>query len=100
MYHQALNLMKYIILLFGLVLLSLQVMAQQIIKGKITDKESGAAIQGATITITGTTNSTQSGANGAFSITSPAVVTSVTVSFMGYETRLIKADSAARFMNI
>ncbi|HTH81480.1 MAG TPA: TonB-dependent receptor [Mucilaginibacter sp.] len=92
--------MKNIILLFGLVLLSLQVKAQQIIKGKITDKESGAAIQGATITITGTANSIQSGANGTFSIASPTVVASVTVSFMGYETRLIKTDSVARFMNI
>jgi len=74
--------------------------AQQTIKGKITDRETGAGIPGASITLNGTTNSTQSGINGLFDIIPTSSNTIITVSHIGYESRQVTLSGESRFISI
>ena len=74
--------------------------AQQTIKGKITDRETGAGISGATITLNSTANSTQSSSNGLFEIIPSSSNTTITVSHLGYESRQITLSGESRFISI
>ncbi|MDB4926879.1 TonB-dependent receptor plug domain-containing protein [Mucilaginibacter sp.] len=92
--------MKRIFFTFYMAIIALQVFAQQSIHGKITDKETGASIPGATITITGTTTATQSNINGVFELNSATPIAAVTISYIGYETLQLKVGTDVHFINI
>lgn len=92
--------MKKTIFCISIALFSLQATAQQIIKGKVTDEESGVSIPGATIAMNGTAIATQSNTNGLFEIKAPAAATDITVSFIGYQTRHVKLNAGIHFINI
>jgi TonB-linked SusC/RagA family outer membrane protein len=83
--------MKRIYTISGLLLLftffSTAAFAQNItIKGKVTDAANGDALIGVTVAIKGTTNGTQTDANGAYSLSAPSNAT-LQVSYIGYTTQ-------------
>lgn len=74
------------------------VLSQSIIKGKITDQQTGESLAGATI---------QAGKSiaiasekGEFEMALPADADIIAISFTGYETQEFKAPANAKFMNI
>jgi len=92
--------MKKISIILYILLTAFTVFAQQTLKGKITDQETGASIPGAIITLNGTTTSSQSNGNGAFELKSENPITTITISFIGYETRTVKISNATRSINV
>ncbi|NQD71223.1 SusC/RagA family TonB-linked outer membrane protein [Sphingobacterium shayense] len=68
----------------SLPLISFNKPQQEVVKGKVTDSETGAPVTGATISIKGTTEAVQTDRNGAFSITAGKGQVLV-ASFIGYE---------------
>ena len=74
--------------------------AQQTIKGNITDSETGTAMAGATVSITGTLISTQANSEGDFIIHSGTTIKALTVSFVDYETQKISIMNPASFLTV
>ena len=72
-----------------LMTVSLALAQQRTITGKVADDQSNEALIGASITVQGTGKGTATGADGKFTLTVADNVTSVKVSFAGYETREI-----------
>ncbi|HWJ29339.1 MAG TPA: carboxypeptidase-like regulatory domain-containing protein, partial [Flavisolibacter sp.] len=68
--------------------------AQQIIRGKIYQKENDQPLSGATVAVKGTAKSTVSDVNGSFAIEA-ADNDILQVSYIGYSTAEIKASDAA-----
>lgn len=80
--------MKSKLLLLSFILLSIAAGAQtRDVSGTVTDKSDGSAIAGANVTVKGTTNGTATDANGKFSLKVANDVTTLIVSFIGYETQ-------------
>ncbi len=70
-----------------LVLFVTQTFAQnRTITGTVTAKEDGVPIPGVSVTVKGTTNGTQTGADGKFTLSVPASAKTLTFSFIGYGT--------------
>src|SRR5687767_748861 len=91
---------RLVIFMLGMLLLGMQVFAQnRTVTGKITDVN-GTPVPGATITATGTNVRTVSAGNGDFTITVPTGAKSLTVSSVGYGTQTIElgVSSAVNFM--
>jgi len=91
-----------------ILLISQQSFSQFIIKGKVTANDSGIPVAGATVRIsdpfttgsglqgiTGTTNQ-----SGLFELKSTTKAVEITVSYIGYQTRIIKLASTAQFIEI
>jgi len=76
-----------ILLLFTFVFFTVFAFAQTTVTGKVTDKDSGNAIPGATITVKGTTVGTVADMNGKYSITVPAGSQYLVFSYVGMETK-------------
>lgn len=74
--------------LFFFLIISSSVFAQQKITGKVVNRDA-APIAGVTISIKGTTNSTQTNEGGNFTITAPSTATLV-ITNVGYGTREVK----------
>ncbi len=74
-----------------LVLLSLQVMAQSKITGKVTDAKDGSPLPGVTIRVKGTQAGTQSDANGAYTLQLTDANAVLVFSFTGYAPQEISA---------
>src|SRR4029079_3568671 len=68
------GLCKFFVQTIVLLVFSLSAMAQNVVSGKITDKE-GAPVPAVTITLKGTRTSTQTGSDGTYRITAPAGTT-------------------------
>lgn len=80
--------MKSKLLLFSFLLISALVSAQtRDLSGTVTDKSDGSPIAGANVTIKGTSIGTATDANGKFTLKVANDVTTVIVSFIGYETQ-------------
>ena len=78
---------RLLLLIMAVVLAISQVMAQQrTITGKITD-ESGNPISGASVIVKGSSRGVVTSASGTFSINVPANATTLTISYVGYETQ-------------
>lgn len=71
-------------------------MAQNTVKGKVTDWQTGQVLTGASVSSGGTTVATD--AVGEFDI--PLYHDSVTVSFIGYETKQLKVEGEDRFIHV
>jgi TonB-linked SusC/RagA family outer membrane protein len=87
--------MRKKILLSGILMLFciLQTMSQQrIVTGKITDATSGQAVQGATVSVSGSNVATTTNAEGNFSISVPKPNSRLVVSYVGYESQTIPAN--------
>ncbi len=66
--------------------------AQKVVTGTVTGSNKQPA-SGATITVTGTTSATQTDENGKFSITVPAGKNSLTITYVGSQTREVSIGS-------
>lgn len=77
--------MKIFLITISLLLTSSYVHSQQLIKGKVTEKESGQAIEGANIVILGTTSGTTTNSNGEFEIESKKKKITVVISHLSYQ---------------
>jgi TonB-linked SusC/RagA family outer membrane protein len=91
--------MKRIYTISGLLLLftffTTAAFAQNItVKGKVTDGANGEALIGVTVAVKGTTNGTQTDANGAYSLSAPSNAT-LQVSYIGYTTQDIAVGGRA-----
>ncbi|MEO6721209.1 MAG: TonB-dependent receptor [Ferruginibacter sp.] len=62
------------------------------IRGKVTDASSGAGLNGASISVKGSTNATTTDANGNYSITVPGDNSILVVSFVGYVTQEVPVN--------
>jgi len=65
---------------------------QRTITGKVTDSKDGSPVAGATVTAKGTRNATQTGPDGSYQLTVDASVTTLVLSFSGYETQEINVS--------
>ncbi|HEX4958147.1 MAG TPA: TonB-dependent receptor [Lacibacter sp.] len=87
--------MRKLTLIVILVATAFIVQAQKNITGRVYDAGSNTPLEGATITAKGSTAATQTDVNGKFSITVADNVTTLMISYVGYETRQITITSAA-----
>lgn len=74
--------------------------AQQVIRGKVVDGQTGEPLPGASIGIKHRPVSTVSGDAGEFQIQSVTPIDSLTVSYVGYRTQQLDVNSGTRYMNI
>jgi len=80
--------MKFTILLFSMLVLSILAIAQtRDLSGTVTDKSDGTAIAGANITVKGTSTGTATDADGKFTLSVTSNATTLLVSFIGYQTQ-------------
>jgi hypothetical protein len=63
------------------------------LKGKITDAATGESLIGVTVSIQGTSNGTQTDANGAFTLSVPPKAT-LLISYVGYVSQQVAATNA------
>ncbi|MBD0375676.1 MAG: carboxypeptidase-like regulatory domain-containing protein, partial [Flavisolibacter sp.] len=66
--------------------------AQQTIHGRVLD-DKGNPLTGATITVKGTNNTTQTDGQGNFTISAPSASSRLVVSFVGYESKEVATSS-------
>jgi iron complex outermembrane recepter protein len=90
--------MKNLIIL--LTLLPLFVYGQDVIRGKITDKENSNPLPNANVILTDGSSGTVSDLNGEFSLAGVKPGNSIKISYLGYETRIIKIESDQAYLNI
>lgn len=90
--------MKRILTTLYILLSAFTLFAQQTIKGRITDRETGSVMPGVTISFNGTTM--QTNRNGEFELNSGSAASQITISFMGYESRHVTVTNEAKFINI
>lgn len=85
--------MRKITLVFaGLLLGSLGVLAQTVVKGKVTDPD-GAPLSGVSVKVVGSSAGTSTDKDGAFSISVPNLNATLEVSFVGYDAQTLRAGS-------
>jgi iron complex outermembrane receptor protein len=83
------------------VLLSIQyAAAQQTVRGKILDGQTGEPLPGASISLLHDSAATLSGDAGEFEITVPAEADSIRVSYIGYRTQQVEVSNNTRYINI
>ncbi len=91
--------MRYFILTLYALLTGTALFAQQVIKGRVTDQQNDDAVPGATVKLISGASG-QSDQNGFFTLTSAGSADTLTVSFVGYESRRIPVNGNSRFLNI
>jgi iron complex outermembrane recepter protein len=91
--------MRRVTLLSLLILYPMVFWAQTIISGKISDAETKSGLAGATISA-GNNSSTLAGTDGSFLLKTSANPSSITVSFVGYEVKVIKLGSTTLDLDI
>lgn len=81
--------------MFLLCLFALPVMAQNVVvTGKVTDSKDGSPIPGVSIVAKGSTAGTVTDVNGNFKLTLPSSVTTISVSFVGYNKKDVALTGA------
>ena len=90
--------MKIFVITLCAFLLSVAGLAQQTISGKVSDLQTGEALNGATIKVGKMTTLTNS--NGEFVWKSETITDSLAISYSGYETLKIKVGGEETFLNI
>ena len=89
-----LRLSKSMVLLLLFVCNALLLMAQdQVITGKVTDRETGRGVEGVTVKVKNNTTATQTDAEGNFSIRVPSPESIITFSSVGYQIYEVKAGN-------
>lgn len=79
-------------------LFSLTAFAQNTIRGKVTDLQTGEALNGATIKAAKTLISTNE--KGEFELKSETKIDSITINYIGYEKQVIKIMNESKYLNI
>ncbi len=74
--------------------------AQTLVHGRVVDRQTGAAVAGAAVVITGTENGTMTSDAGSFTLRSRGPVSSLTVSSIGYETQTVAVSDATAVLEI
>lgn len=92
--------MKPFILAMAILSLATISHGQVILKGKITDHQTGEPLPGANIVFTGTTLGTTSNEQGEFELKSKDNLSTVTFSFVGYETQQVNITPQVKYLNI
>src|ERR1700761_2412557 len=89
------NLLKVSCFMFLLCLFALPVMAQNVVvTGKVTDSKDGSPIPGVSIVAKGSTAGTVTDVNGLFKLSLPSSVTTISVSFVGYNKKDVALTGA------
>ena len=83
-----------------LMLMSFWAQAQSVLKGKVSDSQSGEALFSAVVGEKGTTNGTTTGFDGEFSLKVNTIPTIVIVNLVGYESYELTISSAASLIDI
>ncbi|HEV8286527.1 MAG TPA: SusC/RagA family TonB-linked outer membrane protein [Chitinophagaceae bacterium] len=81
------QLLRSVSLAILLIVLSLSLLAQKTVTGKITDSKDGSPLAGVSVTVKGTGTGTQTKADGTYSISVPANANMLVVSSVGYATQ-------------
>ncbi len=84
--------MRKFLLLALLLSPAMIVLAQKKITGKVLDGNNSLPLQGATVTAKGSSNATQTDANGVFSITVTDAVKKLVITYVGFETREVAVN--------
>ena len=71
------------------------VMAQTVVSGRVTDAGTNTPLEGATITVRGTKNSTLTDTSGKFSINVPTANAKLVVTYVGYSSRTLDANNSS-----
>ena len=88
-------------MLFILFCLTTGIQAQETIAGRVLEKESGETLPFATIRISGTTKGTNTNQDGFFSLFNiDPISTTLEVTYVGFETKLIRLDSVQNLQAI
>ncbi len=74
--------------------------AQVLLRGTVTDQQTGAPLTGAAVRVTGTDVGTVTNEAGAFTLRLGGPVSSVTVSSIGYETRTVTVADASQVLHV
>lgn len=90
--------MKKLSLILVFILVAACGYAQQTIKGRVSDQQSGASIPGATVSLN-SGGAIQTDKNGLFSLLNTGADT-LKISFVGYETRCMPLNTGNHFLNI
>ncbi len=64
----------------------------KVITGKVTDSKDGSGVPGATVSVKGTKNATQTTADGSFSLSVPSGTTTLVISSVGFGTQEISIE--------
>ena len=67
--------------------------AQTVINGRVTESGSNIPLPGASVTVKGTTNSTQTDADGKFSITVSGSGAKLVITYVGYVSQTVDASN-------
>jgi TonB-linked SusC/RagA family outer membrane protein len=81
---------KILLLLFAF-MLPLVLLAQTVINGRITEAGTNTPLQSVTVSVKGTTNSTQTDADGKFSITINSAQAKLVITYVGYVSQTVDA---------
>jgi iron complex outermembrane receptor protein len=74
--------------------------AQNVLKGKITDQQTNEALPFVSVVITDTQKGTTTNDKGEFELTHDSPITSITVSYVGYDKQIISVKPADNYLNI
>ncbi len=91
--------MKHLLFTTSILLFSCALFAQRIVKGKVTDQQSGASMPGVTVALKNGT-SAQTDKNGLFALTIFNNTDTIKASFIGYETQMLLVGTNNDFINI
>ncbi|MDP4261412.1 MAG: SusC/RagA family TonB-linked outer membrane protein [Bacteroidota bacterium] len=83
---------KFLTLLFALMLPAC-LFAQIVINGRVTESKTNNPLEGATVLVKGTTNSTQTGADGKFTISVKNLQVKLVISYVGYLSQTVDAST-------
>ncbi|WP_276482769.1 SusC/RagA family TonB-linked outer membrane protein [Paraflavitalea pollutisoli] len=87
--------------LFSLVMLVLCSAVLQgqsrVVSGKVTDAKTGNAIQGATVSVQGSTTAVQTDANGRYTVNNLAANATLVFSYVGYQSKSLQLGNGANF---
>lgn len=81
-------------LLLGIMLIGSAYAQERRVSGRVTAADTGGPLQGATVSVFGTGVTTQTDANGTYSITVPSSAKTLVFSYVGYTTQSIELGSS------
>lgn len=87
-------LLRFLPLLCLSLLACMPVMAQGVVRGRVTEAETGEALPGASVVVKGTTRGTSTDLDGQYSLQVPSFPTTLVFSFIGHEAQEIAVQGA------